>query len=95
MSDTTTAPDLKRIVDVARHVSHDARELAEDAIADGIHAARRAVKSVRRGVGDVRDDAVDAVKRRPLTAVAATAGAGFIVGLAVGWIARRATARGE
>jgi len=87
-----------RMADAARHaahLSHEARaakSLVEDTIEDGVHAARRAVKSVRRGIErleDARDEGIHSVKRRPLTAVAVAAGAGLMLGLAAGWIARR------
>jgi ElaB/YqjD/DUF883 family membrane-anchored ribosome-binding protein len=87
-----------RMRDVARraaHLSHEARvvkSLAEDAIEDGVHAARRAVKSVRRGIEsleDVRDEWIHSVKRRPLKAVTVAAGTGFVIGVAAAWIARR------
>ena len=93
---STTARD--RVVDAARqaaHVSHEARllkSLAADAVEDGVHAARRAIKSVRRGVeelGDFKDEAVHRAKRQPLKAVAIAAGAGLALGVAVGWIAGR------
>jgi ElaB/YqjD/DUF883 family membrane-anchored ribosome-binding protein len=79
----------------AAHLAHEARlvkSLAEDAVEDGVHAATRAVKSVRRGIErleDVRDEWIHSVKRRPLKAVTVAAGAGFVIGVAAAWIARR------
>ncbi len=87
-----------RLADAARHaahLSHEARmvkSLAEDAIEDGVHKARRAVKSVHRGierVQDIKDEAVYYVKRRPLTTIAMAAGLGLVVGLTAGCIASR------
>lgn len=76
------------------HLSHEARRLkalAADAVEDGVHAAKRAMTSARRGVeklGDFRDEAVHRVKRQPLRAVGLSLGIGLVVGLAVGWIGR-------
>ena len=59
----------------AAHISHEARLLksvAEDAIEDGVHAAKRAIKSVQRRaeeLGDLKDEAIHRVKRQPLKAV--------------------------
>lgn len=85
-----------RAVDACRqaaHVSHEARLLksvAEDAIEDGVHAAKRAIKSAQRRVGDLKDEATYRVKRRPLQAMGAAFGIGLVLGLATGWIAHRA-----
>jgi ElaB/YqjD/DUF883 family membrane-anchored ribosome-binding protein len=88
-----------RIVDAARQVAHLSHEtqlagsVAEDAIENGVHAAKRAaVKSVRRRVErleDLKDEGIHYVKRQPLRAVTAVAAAGFAVGLATGWLAGR------
>ncbi len=85
-----TPPSIRdRMADAARHVahlSHDARMVrtaAEDAIEDGVHKARRAVKSVRRGIErleDLKDGAANYVKRRPLRTIALAAGLGLLVG---------------
>ena len=86
-----------RAIDACRqaaHFSHEAKllkSLAADAVDDGIHAARRAVRSVRRGVeqlADLKDEAVHRVKRQPLKAVSVAVGAGLVLGLAIGWIGR-------
>ena len=91
-------PVTGRMRDAARraaHLSHEARlvkSLAEDAVEDGVHAARRAVRSVRRGIErleDARDEWIHSVKQRPLKAVTLAAGAGFLIGVAAAWIARR------
>ena len=87
-----------RAVDACRqatHISHEARLLksvAEDAIEDGVHAAKRAIKLVHRQVeelGDLKDEAIHRVKRQPLQAVGAAFGVGLALGLAAGWIACR------
>jgi ElaB/YqjD/DUF883 family membrane-anchored ribosome-binding protein len=88
-----------RIVDAARHaahISHEARlvkSLACDAIEDGAHEAKRAVKkSVQRGIErleDIKDESVHYVKRQPLKAIAMAAGVGLMVGMAAVWITGR------
>lgn len=87
-----------RVVDACRqaaHLSHEARLLksvAADTIEDGVHAAKRTIKSVQRRVeevGDLKDEAIHRVKRQPLQAVGAAFGIGLALGLAVGWIACR------
>jgi ElaB/YqjD/DUF883 family membrane-anchored ribosome-binding protein len=86
-----------RVIDACRqaaHCSHEAqllKSLATDAVDDGVHAAGRAIKSVRRGVeelGDLRDEAVHRVKRQPLKALSVAAGIGLVLGWAIGWIGR-------
>jgi len=98
-SSKTTEPETPsiadRVLDAARnvaHLSHEARtvkSLAEDAIEDGVHAARRAVRRGVERLEDMKDEGVHYVKRQPLKTVATVAGVGFIVGLATGWIAAR------
>ncbi len=87
-----------RIADAARHVAHLSHEasivrtVAEDAIEDGVHKARRAVKSVRRGIErleDLKDGAAYYVKRRPLRTIALAAGLGLLVGATAGLIVGR------
>jgi len=94
-------PPDDSLVDAARraHLAHQARavkSLAEDAFEDGIHAARRAVKSVHRGlerIEDLRDDGAHYVKRRPFKTLAVATGLGLAVGVLAGWIAGRSNAR--
>jgi ElaB/YqjD/DUF883 family membrane-anchored ribosome-binding protein len=93
----TTLAD--RIVDAVRHgshVSHRARlatSMAKDAAEDGIHAAKRALKSAQRSVErleDYTDDTARCVKRQPLTAVTITLASGLAIGFLCGWaIGRR------
>lgn len=87
-----------RAIDACRqaaHLSHEARllkSLATDAIDDGVHAAKWAIKSVRRSVeelGDLKEEAAHRVKRQPLKAVGVALGVGLVLGLAVGWIGWR------
>ncbi len=87
-----------RMADAARqvaHLSHEARmvrSMAEDAIEDGVHRARRAVTSVRRAVErlqDIKDEAAYYVKRRPLRTIAMAAGLGLLVGATAGLIVGR------
>lgn len=94
-----TEPSIReRAVDAARqmpHVSHEAqrlKSLAADAVEDGVHAAKRAIKSVQRRVeelGDLKDEAAHRVKRQPFKAVGIAVGVGLVVGVAVGWIGGR------
>jgi ElaB/YqjD/DUF883 family membrane-anchored ribosome-binding protein len=86
-----------RVVDACRQTAHLSREarlvksVATDAVEDGVHAAKRAITSVKRGVeglADLKDEAVHRVKRQPLRAVGIPLGVGLVVGLAVGWIGR-------
>jgi len=72
------------------------KSLAADAVDDGVHAARRAIKSVRRGVedlGDLKEEAVHRVKRQPLQALSVAVGVGLVLGFAIGWIGRGARHR--
>jgi ElaB/YqjD/DUF883 family membrane-anchored ribosome-binding protein len=87
-----------RIVDAARHAAHFSHEarlvesLAHDAIEDGAHAAKRAAKSVERGMErleDIKDEGIHYVKRQPVKAIAIAAGLGLIVGMAAGWVCGR------
>jgi len=94
-----TEPSIReRAVDAARqvaHVSHEARllkSLAADAVEDGVHAAKRAIKSVQHRVeelGDLKDEAAYRVKRQPFKAVGIAVGVGLVLGVAVGWIGAR------
>ncbi len=86
-----------RVIDACRQaalVSHEARRLkslAADAVDDGVHAAKRAIKSVRRRVeelGDLKDGAMHRLKREPLKALSAAVGIGLVLGVAIGWIGR-------
>ena len=90
----TQAPSLRdRVVDAYRqagHLSHEAWRLktaAEDAIEDSVYAAKRAVKSMRRQVEGLGDEAAHRVRQQPLQAVGVAVGIGAVVGLAVGLIA--------
>jgi len=87
-----------RRIDAVRHVAHASHEaklfksLAADAVEDGVHAARRAIKSVKRGVedlGDLKDEAAYRVKRQPLKAVGIAVGVGLVFGMGLGWIGGR------
>jgi len=91
-----------RIADAVRqatHLSHEARlvaSMAKDAGEDGVHAAKRLVKHVRRtaeSLEDVRDDAAYYVRRQPFKAVGIAAGAGLLLGVAVGWAAGKVVHR--
>ena len=95
-----TEPSIRdRAADAARqvaHVSHEAqllKSLAADAVEDGVHAAKRTIKSVQRrvveGLGDVKDEAAYRVKRQPFKALGIAVGVGLVLGVAVGWIGAR------
>jgi len=87
-----------RAIDACRqvaHLSHEAQLLksfATDAVDDGVHAAKRAMKSLRRGVeefGDFKEEALHRVKRQPLKAVGVALGVGLVLGVAAGWTGGR------
>jgi len=77
----------------AAHFSHQVRlmkSVARDAGEEGVHAAKRVVRRLRRGVEmleDLRDETAHRVKREPFKAIGIAAGAGVLMGVAVGWIA--------
>lgn len=85
----------ERAIDAARraaHLSHEARlfkSLGAEAVEDGVYAARRTIKSAQHRVEDLKDEATYRVKRQPLKAVGIAVGAGFVLGMAVGWIGSR------
>jgi len=56
-----------------------------DALEDGVHAARRAMKHGLSVAEDIMDDATHEVKRHPLQAVATTSVLSFTAGILVGW----------
>jgi ElaB/YqjD/DUF883 family membrane-anchored ribosome-binding protein len=94
------APSFReRVVDACRqagHLSHEARlmkTVAEDALEDGVYAAKRAVKSIGRQVETLGEEAAYRVKRQPLQAVGIAAGVGLVFGVAVGWAASRLSRR--
>ena len=66
--------------------------MAEEAIENGKKAADRALREARRRVdefSDLRDGAVEEMKRRPVRTAGMAFGAGIGLGLALAWIARR------
>jgi ElaB/YqjD/DUF883 family membrane-anchored ribosome-binding protein len=68
------------------------KSFAAEAVDDGVKAARRAIKSVKRGVEEVedyKDEAVHRIRRRPLAAVGIAAGVSFVAGMALGWVGGR------
>lgn len=71
------------------HVSHEARMLktiATDAVEDGVHAAKRAIKRGTQDIVDLKDEAVIRVKREPIKAVGIAFGAGIALGAIVGFV---------
>jgi ElaB/YqjD/DUF883 family membrane-anchored ribosome-binding protein len=97
-SEETKAQVKERVVEAARrlaHASHESRLLktvAEDAVEDGLYAAKRAMKTVHRKLDemrDVREEAIRRVKRQPLQAVGIALGAGIVLGAFAGWFVTR------
>jgi len=91
-----------RIVNAARqgvHLRHDAhlmKSIAADLIEDGIHEAKRTMKSLRRGVEaleDIKDEGIHYIKRQPVRAVGTAVALGLMVGVVTGWIAGRLNAK--
>ncbi len=73
----------------AAHLAHEARllkSLAEDAVEDGVYAARRAAKRAQRGLADLRDEAVYRVKREPIKAMSVVLAVGVLAGVVCGWL---------
>src|SRR5436190_23151282 len=88
----------ERLTEAARRVAQISQETkrltsrAADAIEDGVHTTRRAIKSVQRRVeklGDLKDEAAYRVKRQPWLAIGMGVGIGLGCGVAVGWVASR------
>jgi ElaB/YqjD/DUF883 family membrane-anchored ribosome-binding protein len=71
--------------------------MARDAGEEGVHAAKRAIRRVRRqgveALEDFRENAAHYVKRQPFRAVGIAVGAGLLMGAVVGWIGVRLTQR--
>jgi hypothetical protein len=84
-----------RMADAIRQVGHVAREarllktVAEDAVADGLHAAKRTVRRARHNLEDMRDTAVSLVRRDPFKTGALLFGAGFLLGAVSGFAIRK------
>jgi ElaB/YqjD/DUF883 family membrane-anchored ribosome-binding protein len=97
--DTPRAPATlaDRIVDACRqaaHLTHEAhlvKSITTDAVEDGVYVAQRALKTARRRLEDAQAETVHRVKRHPLEALGMAVGVGFVAGLALGWIAGRAS----
>ena len=73
------------------------KSLAADAVEDGVHSAKRTLKTIARRVpdaADMRDEVAHRIKREPIKAVGIAVAAGVAVGLAIGWIGR-GTRRGR
>ena len=88
-----------RIADAVRHAAHFSHEarlvtsMARDAGEEGVHAAKRAIRRVRRrgveALEDFSEEAAHYVKRRPFRAVGIGVGTGLLMGAVVGWIGVR------
>ncbi|HET7750208.1 MAG TPA: hypothetical protein VFK81_12560 [Terriglobales bacterium] len=57
-----------------------------DALEDGVHAARRAMRHGLSVAEEIMDDAAHEVKRHPLPVVASTSVLSFAAGVVVGWL---------
>ena len=83
----------------ATDVARDAREftnMATDAVDDGVHAAKRALRTARRQVANVtdwRDEAVYRVKRQPLRTIGLVFGVGVLAGVVIHWASHRCRQR--
>ena len=77
------------------NLAHEAQALksrAADAVDEGVYVARRALKSMKRGVAqleDMQDEAIQRVKRHPIGAVGVAVGVGLVLGIAVGFAGAR------
>jgi len=99
---TAQIPEVKariadRVADACdtKHLAHEARRLqtvAQDAIEDGVYAAKRALKTVRRRVedlGDIKENVVHRMRREPVKAAGIALGIGVALGVGVAWFATR------
>ena len=101
-ADTTIARAVDAAVHTARcaaHLSHEAqllKSVTADLVDDGVYAAKRALKTVRRvteGATDLRDRAGYRIKRRPFTFIGIALGIGIQAGLILAWAGARAARR--
>ena len=70
-------------------MAHPFRSMAEEAIEDGLHATKRAMKAARRqveAVEDFKEEAINRIRREPFKAVGMAVGAGVLIGMAVGFV---------
>jgi len=88
-----TIPD--RITDGVRHAAHFAHQvrlmksIARDAGEEGVHAAKRLMRRVNREIerlDDLKHEAAYRIRHEPLKAVGIAAGAGALIGIAIGCI---------
>jgi ElaB/YqjD/DUF883 family membrane-anchored ribosome-binding protein len=90
-TNTVEPSTAAEVVHTAKHVAHEARllkELATDAVGDGVYAARRAAKVATRNLVDARDDVVYRIKKQPLQAVAIALAVGAGLGMLCGLVSR-------
>jgi ElaB/YqjD/DUF883 family membrane-anchored ribosome-binding protein len=88
-----------RIADAVRHAAHLSHEawlvtsMARDAGEEGVHAAKRAMRRIRRhgveALEDFKEDAAHYVKRQPFKAVGLAFGVGLQLGLLMAWVGGR------
>jgi ElaB/YqjD/DUF883 family membrane-anchored ribosome-binding protein len=73
--------------DAAETETERLKTAVTDALEDGVHAARRAMKHGLSVAEDIMDDAAHEVKRHPLQALATSSILSFTAGVLVGWLA--------
>lgn len=84
-----------RLVDAARHAAHvphhtgSMTALAQEAVTDGLDAAKRTTRAIQRGIEKLEDEGHYYVRRHPLKTVGLAVGVGVCIGMATGWIAGR------
>lgn len=95
------AEGLNKVVEVGAAVAQmragagSMKEAVADAVENGISAAKRAVKQVRRAAEDLVDDAEYRVKQHPLSTVGVSFGVGLGVGAVIGLLLARNGHRGN
>jgi ElaB/YqjD/DUF883 family membrane-anchored ribosome-binding protein len=70
--------------------SAEARALAAragEAVEEGVHAAKRTLRTVQRRGEDAANDAATCIRKQPLSAVSVAFGAGVAIGAAGGLLA--------
>ena len=96
IEETDTATAVRdRALDAMGRATQMAREArllktrATDAVEDGVHAAKRALTRGAHEFEDLRDGVAYRVKRAPLASLLFAAGAGALMGIAIGRCTRQ------
>jgi ElaB/YqjD/DUF883 family membrane-anchored ribosome-binding protein len=71
----------------ASQEAHVLAAKAEEAIDEGVHAAKRSLRAAQHRAEDAAEDAATCVRKQPLTAVSVAFAAGVAIGVAGGWLA--------